>query len=616
MSVHVFTNRIRAFVAAIVLVFLASQGLGQDCPSGALSKPKGNKIYLYFPTAQDNSFPEYHCSDTSPLEAFDVADLDAAIGSTAQLRNRIFQIVTEDYCEIDVEVAQTTSAPSPSEARWQIVGIGSDSEPGCSGGNLFGVAQDVDIDDDDVQDYARVWAGSFDAAYGGSGGALNGSNSTLERWARAIGHTTSHEAGHNYGLGHTDSRFRTGTSEDGQKNHVLATGSEGGLTGEDRASRRRHFSDTSYEILAHNIGLNVKTLYNWDFANPNDTDAHSMELTILSTASSLTIGWWYNGSRSPWRDPTISSTGSTVTFKGTSYNEFILTFNTDKSWSGGSPGIAPPGVEFHTGASFYESDPIIVYDTKLQGSGGSDLPLHPRMIGFDAGATDLADGDFAMTLFNPDPEAGDLFVRDLQVQFLPRIASIETMIEGAELTDPSGVPVVPRGSCARNPNFTLRDFKTIRIANLADDRYVDFTYDSTDCKPELGVQDADSADVEYCPHGTALSLFPSTIVYVTATIIDPNARYFHPESGQFVDGPLESKVFYQFAGIKPDFNGNGIDDLLDIRNGTVRDDNGNGVPDEVEPDSNGALPWWYHLLLFILLLIIIWLFFRLRKAGK
>jgi hypothetical protein len=40
-----------------------------------------------------------------------VADLDPGIGSTNQLRNRIFDVVTDDYCEFNVEVLQTTTNP-------------------------------------------------------------------------------------------------------------------------------------------------------------------------------------------------------------------------------------------------------------------------------------------------------------------------------------------------------------------------------------------------------------------------------------------------------------------------------------------------------------------------
>jgi len=572
----------------LVMVFLPLEAiLSQNCPPGATTSQRDNKLFLYFPTTADNSFPEYNSqATTSPLASFDVSDLDSGIGTTAQLRNRIFEIVTEDYCEFNVEVIQTTTSPNTSSIpRWQVVGIGSDDET-IFGGNLFGVAQDVDIDDADAQDYARVYAGSFGEAYGGTGGELNGSNSNLERWATAIGHTTSHEAGHNYGLGHGDSAPRTG--EDGQNNHILATGSTG-LTGEVRASRRRHFSDQSYEILAHNIGLNVKTLYNWDFVNPNSSDAHSMEITLLSSASSLTISWWYNGSRSPWRDPTITATGSNRSFQGTSYNEFILTFSLDKNWSSGSPGIAPPGVEFHTGASFVESDPVIVYDTKLQNSSGTDLPLHPRMIGFDAGALDLSTGDLDLTLFNPNEEEGDLIVENLTIQLLPRLVDIEIMLDDQPLQGIRGLPVNNYSRCTPLTRFRLSDNRKFSIANLNDKRFVDLTYDPSDCEEGIiqSSNDGEGIEVKYCPKGTALSLFPSTSVYVTATIIDTEAQYFDPDEGAIVTGPLASKVFYQFIGIVPDLNENGVDDLIDIRYGTSSDENSNGVVDEVDPNIQG-----------------------------
>ena len=595
---------------------------GQDCPPGATTSAKGNKLYIYFPTAVDNTFPEYDPdAQTSPLAAFNVADLDNTIGTTAQLRNRIFEIVTEDYCEFNVEVIQSTTLPATgSIPRWQIVGIGSDAET-VRGNDLFGVAQNVDIGDADAQDYARVYAASFESAYGGTGGELNGANSTLERWARAIGHTTSHEAGHNYGLGHGNSASVVGSNEDAQNNHILATGRTG-LTGSMRAGNRRHFSNTSYEILAHNVGLNIKTLYNWDFVNPNSTDAHSMDIILLSTAASLSINWWYNGSRSPWRDPTIVSTGATRTFQGTTYNEFRLTFNVDKAWSGGSDGVAPPGIEFHTGASFNETNAVIVYDTKLKNSGGTDLPLHPRMVGFDAGNFDLSSGDFSMAMFNPNADAGDLIIRDLNIQFLPRMADIATMIDGDTLADIRGIPITAHGFCGPSrPDFTLKDSRSFRLAELMDGRFVDITYDSTGCRRGFiqgeGPGDMEGGEVNYCAHGTALSLFPSTTVYVTATIVEPNARYFDPEVGDFVNGPLETKVFYQFAGIVPDLNQNGVDDILDIRENPELDNNGNGVIDSVEPKQpdNKNLPWWVYLIWILMAIIIIILYSKRRKLG-
>lgn len=609
-----------------VLVILLSapfmQASAQECPASALARPKGNHLYLVFATSSDSNYPEHGAdcgtgSDTSPLTPFDVADLDSSIGTTEQLRQGIFEMVTDDYCEFNVEVSRASSVSTPTDSRWQIVGIGSDSDPSC-----FGLAQDVDTGDGDAQDYARVWAGTFGDAFGGTGGALAGTNSTLERWATAIAGTTSHEAGHNYGAAHGNASAQPG--EDATTNHILATNSLG-LTGEIRAGVNRHFSDTTYEILGHNLGLNIKTLHNWDFVNPNDTDAHSLKLTLLSTASSLSIDWFYNGTQSPWTNPSVSATGGTQTFQGTTYNVHELTFSVDKSWNGGSDGVAPPGVEFHVGATFAESDPVIVYEVSLADSGGSELSLKPRLFGYDVGAADASSGDFRLTFFNPDPE-DSLILRDLQIRYLPRLADIQTMIEGEELKGFDGLPIVETDCCKRGFNqMEVKDRVAVRIAGLTDKRHVDITYDPSDCKRGLkvpeGPADARIGDIEYCPKGTALSLFPATSVYVTATIVDPDARFWDPEVGQFVEGPLETKLFYQFAGTVPDLNENGTDDLIDIRTGTSIDSDGNGVPDEAQPEQEGpkkdltGLIILLVILLILLVLAIVYLLINRRRGD-
>ncbi len=589
----------------------------QNCPQASSTPPRNNHLYLYFPTTADSTFPEYYGTygvNTSPAAAFNVADLDSSIGTTAQLRQRIFDIVKWDYCEFDVDLKQSTTAPSPSEARWQVVAIGSDSATHTLLGTVFGLAQDVDLNDADVKDYARIWAKSFKTAYGGTGGALAGTNSTPERWATAIGETVAHEAGHNYGLDHAYSSSKPG--EDSVTNHILATGST--LTGEIRASRNRHFSDTSYQILGHNIGLNWNTLHNWDFTNPNSTDAHSLTLRILSKASSLTIGWWFNHPTSPWINPTISSAG-TQTLKSQTYNAFDLVYSVDNpSWNtgGGAPGVVRPAVKFHVGAAFNQSDAVIVYEATLKNSGGSALPLKPRVVGYNAGALDLASGDFAITLFNTNPGDGALIVEDLQIQYLPRIADIHTMVGGATLTDIGGQPITPlppprlpisENAPRRDERFgvpgqrivvegnavlhvdpiEVRDDVTARVAGLAANRHVDVTlHAASDCEPGFkqtdGPFDVASGEFDYCTDGTALSLFPSTTVYVTATVIDPDAKQWDPVTNSFVTGPLETKVFFQVAGFVPDLNDNGVDDLIDIRKGTSEDTNGNGVVDEVD----------------------------------
>ena len=450
-----------------------------QCPTGWSLTSQRTKLYLYFASASDATFPEYDPDvTTSPLEPFNVSDLDSGIGTTAQLRNRIADIVKEDYCEFDVEVVSTTTAPAPTETFWQVVGLGSDEEF-FFGDELFGVAQNVDLNNADHQDFARVYAKSFLNAYGPGEAepALAGANSTLERWATAIGHTTSHEAGHNFGLSHNNSTAKPG--EDETNNHIMATGSTG-LTGEIRAGRNRHFSDTSYEILGHNIGLRFKTLDNWDFINPNAEDAHQLVLTLLSPASALTLDWDY--CCSPWASPTLASAG-TQSFQGTTYNKYTLTFSSPHPWSGGPNGVVPGGVGFHVGASFSEPDLVLVFEARLKDSGGANLGLHPRMIGFNAGTADLASGDFNITAFN----AGEaMIVEDIQVQFLPRMISLDRMITGAPLQDVRGtaVPASRPGKAFRPVrSLDVKERADIRIATFRDPRTVDIFYDKSKCKP-------------------------------------------------------------------------------------------------------------------------------------
>src|SRR5206468_5291086 len=132
---------------------------------------------------------------------FDVADLTSYSGTAADLRNAVYDVVADTYCEFNVEVIQTTSAPPTTFARRNTVSIGTDAD---TPDGLFGLAQNVDTSDTIPVDFAHEWAGTYQGLYGGAGGALNGANSTLDRWARSIGGTASHEAGHNFGLSHAD----------------------------------------------------------------------------------------------------------------------------------------------------------------------------------------------------------------------------------------------------------------------------------------------------------------------------------------------------------------------------------------------------------------------------
>ena len=556
-----------------------------DCQA---SRPSaGSVLYLYFPTATDSDFPDDPGGwgvSTSPLEPFDINDLDPGVGTTAQLRNAITQRVKTDYCEFDVRVEQTTSAngttdPLPTDPRWQIIGIGSDSA------GLFGIAQDFDDFDSDEMDYARVWAGSFMDSFGGAGGALNGADSTLARWANAIAGTISHEGGHNYGPDHPDAA--PVSSEDASSNHLMSTPS-----GEDR-SQDRHFSNTSFEILARNLSLYERTVSNWDFINPNDSTADGFEITVLVRPADGTPsrGSMYTGGLSPWGDVSISADGAEM-FKGDNYNRFIITFTSPKSWNNGPNGEIPAGEDIHVGVGL--STDYIVRNVEFT-AGGSPMDLRPRVVGYTTGGSfDPATGDFHVTFFNPDPDEGPLLLSDFVVRYLPRTVDIDQMIAGGKLTGLDGLPVEPWAvrKTARE-TVTVSDQADVTVGSLSEKRAVDFmAKPAKDCglitPPPIG-DPVPPNRMEYCRDGHILGLFPAARIYIEATLTDPDARYFDLELQEFVVGPLESRIFAQLSGVTPDLNDNGVDDAIDISTGTCKDQNQNGVCDEAEPDGSGKL---------------------------
>ncbi|MGH8031290.1 MAG: hypothetical protein ACREO8_02745 [Luteimonas sp.] len=584
------THHRRTALALLTLGLSAPTALlhaAPSCPGNVLAQPKTNQLYLFFPTAA-TAFPTIGGDNT--VDPFDVANLDAAIGTTAQLRDRVIDYVVDDYCEFNVRVNSTVALPAPAEPRWQIVGVGTDSA-----GSLFGQAQAVDTNDTDPQDYARVWARSFRDSYGAVGEPLNGADSTLERWATAIGTTTSHEAAHNYGAAHSHSAPRPGSAEDGQNWHVMATGSTG-LTGEMRASRNRHFSDNEYEILGHGVGLNTKTLHNWDFVNPNDTVADAMRIKLLSTSNSLSINWWYNGAASPWQNPTVTYTGGTQNFQGVNYYVHDLDFAVAKPWNGPVAGNVSPAADFHTGASFAGGGGVIVSDVQLF-SGGTELPLAPRLPGYDAGDIDLTTGAFNLNFFNADPAAGALILEEVEVFRSPRMLDIASMMRDARPTDVRGLPIEFHSSQTFSKQVLQKRLQ-IPIGSMLDKRNVDIVYGPRDCPKgsvgstpqrdgSAGAGDHAKGEVAYCHKGNALSLFPSTYTYLKVLVLEPNAVHWDVKLKSFVQGPQYSVVYYQVGGVVPDLNQNGVDDLIDIRTGRSKDSDRNGVPDDAKPPPRG-----------------------------
>jgi hypothetical protein len=603
--------------AAFLLMSAAQLAWAQaTCPLsyGSADNAKPNKLFVYFPTADDATWPNCNVypagptrtacqnyaalTNVSPARAFNITDLDPGVGTTAQLRDAIRDVVIDDYCEFNVQVLETTTNPATlamPPARRAVVAVGSDQNVGgmnCTGGTAYtwGLAQEVDFGDSLVLDFARVWGGTYEFSAGGAGGALNGASSTLQRWAFSIGGTAAHEAGHTYGLQHSDDAILPGCGspvtandkpgEDSYHRHIMPQGVT--LTDEDRAGYRRHFSDTTFGILASNVGLSVQTVHNWDFTNPNSAAATSMQMEVLSSASPLTLSWWYTGATSPWTNPSVSASLGTVNFKGVNYNHYRITWATPNlAWTGPA-GTVNGGAGFHVGAeftglSFDNPDPVIITNVTLFDVSSSPLTLHPRLAAFDSGALDASDGSFRLSMFVTDGGL-PLIVKDVKVSQLPVVLSIESMVAGAPMHTWDGFPVVP-WSTITCPDAQVADSSSCVIAHLKDGRHI---VEDSRKQGTGGIRDNNTltSDAPFRIGGINVDLFPATTIFITATVIDPVATYWDAVQSQFVNGPLATKVFYQFAGRHPDLNHNGVDDFIDIATGTSMDVNGDGVPDD------------------------------------
>jgi hypothetical protein len=574
--------------AALCGLMISHAASAQSCPPsyGTTDSAKSHTLYLYFPTASDNTFPNY-AANVSPAQKFDVAQLNPAIGTTAALIDRIHSVVVDDYCEFNVQVIATTTNPNTlpmPPARRVTVAVGSDVDPG----GAWGQAQEVDIGDTIDVDFARVWGGTYTTCEGatpGGGctntGSLTGANATLDRWSQAIGGTAAHEAGHTYGLAHTDEDppdnlcQQPGPAplpgEDSYHRHTMPAGCY--LSGPDRATFRRHFGDRTYSLLAANVGLSIQTMHNWDLKNPNAETGHSLAIDFLSTLPGVTISWAWAGPSSPWINPVVTGPNGMAVFKGVTYNTYRIT------WSTPNPGFATPGLvgggsEFHIGATFNgvdfnQPDPIIIQNVTLFDGASAPLTLHPRLPIYDAGAVDTADGTFRVN-FEAPAAAPTLRLVAATVMQLPRVAALESMVGEGRPFGNDRIPIRP-WSETKCENVQTREGAQSRmaqcvVAKLSDVPHVQVVHRIG----ERGVIDCGRGKVPIrAPRETNLGdrpkpldyegpvcagsqhdLFPSTTVYVIATFEEPNVKHYDAAQKAYVVGPLTSKVFYQFAGIK------------------------------------------------------------------
>jgi hypothetical protein len=571
----------------------------QTCPieDPAILAAKNNYLYLYFPTAPDSSFPAYDIN-VSPVAAFDVSALTTGIGTTAQLIGAVQNVVADDYCEFNVQVIATTTNPatlaSPPAQR-VTVGIGDDIN-----GTTWGEAQEVDIGNTIAVDFARVWAGTYTTCEGGggppdggvgcTGGALTGAGNTLVNWAQAIGGTAAHEAGHTYGLAHTDDDpppcpatpncddSQGGPTptpgEDPYYQHLMPAGYN--LTASQRADYRRHFSNRTYGLLATNVGLSVETMHNWTLINPNAQSGSSLTIAFLSTLPSVPISWFYNGNQSPWLNPTVSGPSGMAVFQGITYNEYSITWSSpNPAWGSPSPGIVGGGVQFHigatfTGVNFDTPDPIIIQNVTLFDASSNPLALHPRLAGYDAGTLDSASDSMQLHFF-PATGAPGLRLESAEIYQLPRVAAIDSMVGDGRPMTYDKLPIVP-WSVTKCAASELRDGATCTVAKLSQEPHVKETFlvgqpGVYDCSqgvptvprrnpnPTVGLsRPSDSSrPLDYegpiCA-GSQTDPFPSATVYVIAKFVDPAEKHWDPATKQYVVGPVTSTTYYQFAGTR------------------------------------------------------------------
>ena len=567
------------------LVAGAPASAGAACPISwdAQEDAKPNKLYAYFPAKSDPTFPEFsdNAEPSSPAKPFDIAQLPTYKGTADDLRDATTEVVADDYCEFNVQVRQTTAPPPTTFGRINVVAIGTDTN-GIEGEYRFGQADDVDPGDKDLVDYARVWAGGVAADGGSPGGALEGANSTLARWSNTLGGIVSHEAGHNYGLTHTEGA-KVDPGEDGVPNHLMPPGST--TSSEQRATLAQHFNNANFATLASNVGLSIQTMHNWDLVNPNAQSARSFQLTFLSPQSSPIVSWSYKGERSPWFNPKVTADG-TQTFKGKKYNRFRLKWSSGQKWDSGPIGKVPGGATFHVGAAFSgvaanKPDPIVITKSELLDGAGKPLALQPRLVGYDEGNIDVADGDFDISFSNLG--GGRVKLRAVDVQLLPRVLSIDAMLPGKPLRDWAGRRFAAyRGShrtlLRRARTLSPRRTLALRAARMSAERHV-VERVGEDCARGERPQDADSGR---CTPGTNVSLFPATTLYLRATVVDSGARVWDRRRRRYVRKDLESRIFYQLGGVHPDLNANGADDYLDVLEGRSTDSGGDGVPDEAQ----------------------------------
>ena len=227
-------------IIGLILIGASSALAAPTCPihDRPTAGARPNKLFLYFPAAPvlsgQSAFPmEGHDGDSWLPLKFDISELkNYTTGTAEELMDAIYDVVTDIFCEFNVQVVKTRQLPTDEDGpRRNTIGIGSDASyrdsisnhlawflsQGCAGPRWGqSVHPKRDPDDSKLVDYGRIWAGTFQACATGLFRPLR--QASTKQWADSIGGQVAHEAAHNYGH-----RMTTVTYMDGMKTAGIIT---------------------------------------------------------------------------------------------------------------------------------------------------------------------------------------------------------------------------------------------------------------------------------------------------------------------------------------------------------------------------------------------------------
>jgi hypothetical protein len=157
----------------------------QITPDVGVPPPREQIVYLDWAGGQNITIPNVGTYDLPP---FDAAELGPYEGQTAQMKDRVQQIIEERYTGYDLVLLNSDDDPVPSEPHSTVYFGGFDRF-------AFAISQQIDPYNADPSDDSIVFTKSYDVAFP--------QHPTFEQMAQAVGNTVAHEVGHLLGLVHT-----------------------------------------------------------------------------------------------------------------------------------------------------------------------------------------------------------------------------------------------------------------------------------------------------------------------------------------------------------------------------------------------------------------------------